>query len=243
MFNFKFNLAMKNLFFIPMLLCSILFVSCDPGFKGTGDIITVSRSETDFHALDMGGCGQVEMRTDSVYSVEISCEESILPYLETVVENGVLKIYFDRNVWDVDGLYIRVTAPNWDGINLSGSARINLQDPIAGDDLQLKLSGSGIMNIANADFTNTHIKISGSGDVFLNGQGDDIHCNVTGSGNINAREFPVKTARAVITGSGNVRLNVSEFLQVSISGSGNVEFEGDPQLSSNISGSGKVRKL
>ena len=234
---------MKKYFFVPVLFCAIFLTSCDPTLRGRGEVVTETRNEKNFHAIDFCASGRVDVYTSPVYSLEVSCEENIIPYLETRVEHGVLKVYFSRNVWDVDNLRIRVGAPNWDGFDLSGSGSIYVNDPIFGQHLDLDISGSGKMNVTDADFLSSNIHVSGSGDLFLSGLADDLHASVSGSGNINALEFPVKNAVAKISGSGNIRLNVLETLEVDISGSGNVEYIGNPQVNSHVSGSGNIRKL
>jgi hypothetical protein len=234
---------MKKVFLIPALLYTLCFASCDPLLKGTGPLITETRQATGFHALEVSTSGQTEVHTDSVFSVVVTCEESIMPYLKTEVENGVLKIFFNRPVWNVDGLHIRVGAPAWDGFDLSGNIHLNAPDAMAGQNLSLDISGSGQMNIANASFQNAKIDISGSGNVTIAGQGNQLNAEVSGSGDVNALGFPVKTATVDISGSGSINLNVSETLNAEVSGSGSVGYQGNPKVTSEVSGFGKVHKL
>lgn len=213
------------------------------GIRGKGDLMTEVRQVTDFHAVDISTNGEVELRVDSVYYVEVRCEESIIAYLETVSDDGVLKIHFDRDVYDVDDLKIIVSAPKWDGIEISGSVKVDVPDEISGDALNLSIEGSGDIKVFKADFNKIKARITGSGDMSLSGQADHLDCSVTGSGNLDALNCPVLTATVNVSGSGDVRLDVSESLDVTISGSGDVEYRGNAKVTSNISGSGKVRKI
>ena len=178
-----------------------------------------------------------------MYRVEVTCEESIIDFLETVEDDGVLKIHFDRDVYDVDGLRIRVWAPHWDAIETSGSVDINAPDAISGNNLKLTLSGSGNMRLFDVDFGEINALISGDGNMILGGKAHALHCTISGSGNMDALDCPVQIAQITISGSGNASLDVSEQLDVVISGSGNVEYKGDPVVNSQISGSGKVKKI
>jgi hypothetical protein len=99
------------------------------------------------------------------------------------------------------------------------------------------------MEFFNIEYSKLYSRISGDGNVVLNGQGQALDCTISGSGNIEALDFPVQTAKITISGSGNARVDVSEQLDVVISGSGDVEYRGDPQLNSQVSGSGKVKKI
>jgi Ca2+-binding RTX toxin-like protein len=213
------------------------------GIRGKGDKITETRNVKDFHALEIDANATVDMRVDSVYRVEVTCEESIIDYLETVEEDGVLKVHFSRDVYDVDGLHIRVWAPNWDAIEANGSVDINAPDAISGNNLVLNLTGSGNIKVFDASFQKTDALIDGSGNLTLGGSAGTLNCIISGSGNADMLDCPAQIARVVISGSGNARLDVTEKLDVVISGSGDVEYRGNPQVNSQISGSGKVRKI
>lgn len=232
-------------FFVPVwatLLLSLLLSSCDVT-RGRGDLITETRPEKNFHALEVHTGGRIEVRTDSVFKVEVTCEENILPYLETDVKNGVLKINFDRTVYDVDGLRIVVSAPQWDGFELSGSADLEVEDPIKGKDLALRVSGSGDIDVSKAEFEKVQCSVAGSGSVTLSGKGDVLEANISGSGDIEALQFPVKKSKVNISGSGDARMEVTETLEVIINGSGSLEYRGNAVVNSHINGSGRVRKI
>lgn len=236
----KFNFS--TLLLCAAFLCSLS--SCDVfGERGNGELETEIRNVDNFHALEVNVPGDVEVRTDSEYHVEVTCEGSVIAYLETIEEDGVLKIHFDRDVYDVDNLKIRVSAPNWDGFEINGSADVDVPDAISGAELNIGISGSGNIKVFNADFDQIDTRVTGSGDVSLAGAGDDLKCAVTGSGNVDALNCPVKTATVTVSGSGDVRLHATETLHVTISGSGDVEYEGTPQVTSQVSGSGNVRKI
>ena len=238
----KTRIPLTFLAFVSLILFT---TSCEDvlGIKGKGDKITENRDVKNFHAIDISANALVDLRVDSVYRVEVTCEESIIDFLETVEDNGVLKIHFDRDVYDVDGLHIRVWAPNWDAIETSGSVELYAPDAISGDILDIKLSGSGHIRVSEIDFQEINTRISGSANLILAGGAHTINCTTSGSGNTDALDCPVQNAKVTISGSGNVWLDVSEQLDVVISGSGNVEYLGDPQVNSQISGSGRVKKI
>ena len=240
------TMKMQNL--LQLLCLGLLlwsFTSCEEvlGIRGKGDTVTEVRSVKDFHAVDISTSGELELRVDSVYRVEVTCEETIIDYLLTVEDNGVLKIHFDRDVYDVDHLKIIVSAPSWDGIDISGSVDVDVPDAISGDVLDLGISGSGNIKVFEADFNQIKARITGSGDMVVSGKADALDCSITGSGNLDALDCPVLTAKVNLSGSGDVRLEVSESLDVTITGSGNVDYRGDAQVTSTITGSGKVRKI
>lgn len=240
-----FNPVLKNVALLSGILAALMiFPACDPfGVKSTGDIETRTFNEKDFTGLDICVPAEVVVKIDDTFSVEITCEETAMNYVETEVSDGILKIYFDRNLYDVEDMTIVVTAPSWDYFDLSGSGHIQVQDSISGQILRMDVSGSGRINVPFADFIKANLDISGSGNIRLGGIGDVLNCDISGSGDADCLQFTVNTADLEVSGSGNIQAHVLEFLEAEVSGSGIIEYAGDPQVSAHVSGSGKVRKL
>ncbi len=237
---------MKHINFSLLLASSmaLFFSACDlQGIRAKGDLQTETRNVTGFHAIESDLSGDVEVRVDSTFKVEVTCEENVIDDLETKVENGVLNIYFDRTVFDVDDLKIVVHAPSWDAFELNGSGNIKVLDDIAGTELDLDISGSGEILISEADFDKIKARISGSGEIEVDGITDLLDVDLSGSGEVSALDCLAKNAKVDLSGSGNVRVYVTETLDVEISGSGNVSYKGEPQVTKSITGSGSVKKL
>ena len=235
---------MKTLFPAALAALSLTMIACDPvGIRGKGDLVHETRELDDFHALSVSLSGEVEVVKGSEFRIDIQVEENIMPYLETEVRNGRLDVYFSRNVWDVDDLRITVTVPNLDAIDLSGSCEIVAKDSLSGENLDLRVSGSGDIEIRQLQFEKVSVHISGSGEIELTGIADDLEADVSGSGDLHAFDCPVKTADLSVSGSGNIQVTVSETLKADISGSGDVLYQGNPVLDVQTSGSGRVRKF
>jgi hypothetical protein len=234
----------KPAFVLALFLLLAGLSACDPlGVRGRGDLITETRNAKDFHALEVNVHGDVDVFVDTDFFVEVTCEDNIIDYLDTEVEDGVLKIHFDRSVYDVDDLHIVVHAPAWDAFEINGSADVHVKDLIEGDQLDVRISGSGDLECHEAVFDQAKISVSGSGDVELNGSSLDLDVSISGSGNLQALNFPVKKAKVALSGSGEAKVDVSDQLDVTVSGSGDVYYQGSPVVTSIVSGSGRVHKL
>lgn len=241
-----FNKSIFNGILIPLFFALTLFPACDliDHVRGEGDVLTEERAVKGFDALDIDVPGKVIVHRGPDYKVIVKCEETIISYLETVVNSDDhLHICFSEHVYDVDDLEIIITAPEFKGFEINGSAEVICDDPLDGDDLNLDISGSGNIELTDVDYKEINAEVSGSGDVLLKGIADRLIFNVSGSGDLDAEDCPVKEADIRVSGSGSVRCNVSDKLKARISGSGNVWYKGNPDLNVDISGSGKVRKL
>jgi len=244
------RIAMKNsILKNSTLLFSILSLflglqACDTfGVKSTGDLMTLNFEETDFQGLDLSVPADAEVRVGDEFKIEITCEETAMPYVETKVVDGVLRIYFERNVWDVDNMKVVVTAPSWHHFDVSGSGDVKVLDLIDGQSLHVEVSGSGSVKVVEAHFDEADLEVSGSGGIRLAGTANDLQCNISGSGQVKCFDFLVKTAQVKVSGSGDVQVNVEDSLEADISGSGTIVYKGNPVVDANVSGSGSVKKF
>ncbi len=213
------------------------------GTKGSGPMKTETRSARDFHAVELDLSGDVELRIAEQYSVEVQAQENLLPLLKTEVDNGRLRIYFSENVSYSEDVKIQISGPAFDGLSVSGSGKITVLTPIQSERINLSLSGSGDIMIAQATFGALECSISGSGGMELGGTANATQVDISGSGDVQAKQLSSNEMRARIAGSGSVSAHVVQVLKADIAGSGDIFYSGDPTVESNIAGSGTVKKL
>ena len=213
------------------------------GVHGEGPVKTENRQVSDFHAVDAGIPGQIEINVSDRYSVEIQAQENLLPILKTEVNNGKLRLYFDENVSHVKDLKVRISAPSFDALGLSGSGSMKVLSPLNGDKLDLSIGGSGEIDAPQVNVNNLECSISGSGNIRVAGKTTGARFEIAGSGDIAAKDMMANTANAEIAGSGSVTCNVAQTLKASIAGSGDVYYTGTPSVDTDVAGSGKVKKV
>jgi hypothetical protein len=184
----------------------------------------------------------VEIISDTAYSVEVTADENLLPFIDTYVRSNTLIIATGNQcINPVRQVRIEVHLPVLEEIELTGSGDIEVFN-IDGINFSVKNSGSGDIDLNNI-FLTSEIKISvyGSGDVMANGKADEGLYEIFGSGDILADDLQVNVCRVINSGSGDVYCYVYESLDVEINGSGDVLYSGpvDPsniQLDDNGSG-------
>jgi hypothetical protein len=213
------------------------FIGC---IRADGPIITERINMASFTGIDLEIAGEVYIRQGSEQIVEIEAPEEIVEEMEFDVRNDIWEIETDRCLrYDGNDLRIFITLPNLDYLRISGSGDIISENIFLIDDLELQISGSGIIDVA-AEADDIFTRISGSGDILLEGTADDLDFEINGSGDIKAFDLLANAADVNISGSGDAEVNVSDELNVRISGSGDVLYRGNPVVDSRISGSGRV---
>jgi len=228
--------------FSSAFLCFIYLTSCNRLHKieGNGNVITESRGVSHFTEIRSEGSFEVYISYDTIPSVKVEAEENLLHYIETDVSGSVLiiKTREHRNIDNNFPIKIFVKTPNIEGIELSGSGKIDC-DNMTSSYLDLDISGSGEMTVI-ASCNKMKAKISGSGNMNLSGTANETDFDVDGSGDIHSYNLQQDTCYADISGSGNMYVYVNKLLDVRISGSGIVHYQGNPVVNINIDGSGTV---
>lgn len=217
-----------------------------PGFGGVhgeGPVKTETRDISGFHALDLDLSGDVDVSISDQYSVEVSAQGNLLPLLKTEIVDGKLRIYFEGSVSTNEPVHIRVSAPAFDAMEVSGSGKITTITPIKSDQLKLAISGSGDLVLPQTDLRDVSVEIGGSGTVEIGGTANQLDVQVSGSGDVKGKNLTTAICKAEINGSGSVTCDVSQKLDAHVSGSGDVFYTGNPEVQMDVAGSGSVKKI
>lgn len=213
--------------------------------EGNGRIKTETRNVSGFHGVSMSLPGSVEVRIGNTESISIETDDNLLPLIETVVENGTLKIRSNKKNMGFDSKHMKlvVQARSLDKLALGGSGAI-LADSLRGPKISIDLGGSGTIDVKGVDTDSLDIDLGGSGDLKVaNGRANKLSLSIAGSGNVDLGRLQSMDAKANIAGSGDATLNVRDALDVAIVGSGNVNYYGDPKLKRSVMGSGAATRM
>jgi hypothetical protein len=233
---------------VLIVLSSILVANCrftGKRIKGNGQVVTENRSTGSFEGISSSGSFDVYVAIGSPASVKIEAESNILPYIETYVDQNMLKVRTKGNVWlrPRRSLKIFVTAPRLTKIYSDGSGDIIGQTPIV-DPSKLDVSMEGNGNIKlDVDAPEVKAKLTGNGGIQLKGQSKTLDCNLTGNGNIKAFDLMAEQTKVRILGNGDAEVFASVKLDVSVAGNGNVRYKGNAQASTHITGNGNISRV
>jgi len=205
---------------------------------------TEKRELSGFSEVSFGVSGEVFISLGDNYSVELEGDRDYLREVITEVTGDELRIKRDK--WFDSGnrkVIVRITMPSLDGLSVSGSGRVTVNDPLRGDELGVSISGSGKAFLRDVALGDVDCAISGSGSLVIDGKGAirKLEISISGSGDYQGEATGVDILEARISGSGSCDCHVNEMLRASISGSGDIIYSGNPKIDAAVSGSGKVR--
>jgi len=231
--------------FSVLLLFAAIFTACNARIiRGSGNLITEARQVSNFDSIDLSGVGDVIITQGGSESLSVETDDNIMNYLETVVENGTLKLGFKPgfNMIDPSRLIFNVGVDDLTGLTISGSGNIK-SDMIVTDQLEVAVSGSGEVQITNLSASRVSAEISGSGEVILDGDASAQDVAISGSGSYQADDLCSASVRVDVSGSGEATVCATETLDADVSGSGSVNYYGQASVSFSGSGSGNIQHL
>ncbi|MDB5934176.1 MAG: hypothetical protein JWQ01_1520 [Massilia sp.] len=213
--------------------------------KGSGRVKTEARTIGHFNGVALSLPGSVELRIGNTESVTIETDDNLLPLIETVVENGTLKIRTSKRNLDLETrrMKIVVQAKGVDNLALGGSGSIDA-GPLRGSKVMIDIGGSGNISVKGIDSDALSVSLGGSGDLKVGGgAARKLSLSIGGSGDVDMGKLQTLDASVNIAGSGNAKIAVRDQLNVTIAGSGDVNYYGDPKVSKTVVGSGTANKI
>jgi Putative auto-transporter adhesin, head GIN domain len=210
---------------------------------GTGDVVSETRDISGFTGVSSGISADIELRQNSTFKVSIDGQKNIIDLVEMEVKDGTLKIRFKKgySMTYKKTLKIRVEAPSFAYLGMSGSGNVRAEGALTGEKLDISISGSGDFDLMQLKYADVKVGISGSGDVDLGGSVERAELSISGSGDLKAKDLKAQSVRCRVSGSGDVSCFAAKELDASVSGSGDIRYSGNPaSVKKKVSGSGDI---
>ncbi len=202
-----------------------------------------------FQSLDVSNGIEVTLTTGPTQRVEVSADTpENLVRLKSEVENGVLKLSFDRKMneaWGkknfVRNLRVNITAPSLAGIEASSGSKVEMKSTYAANDFVLEVSSGA--TVTAPDFTAKAVKakVSSGGVVTVNGKVESLAVRASSGGEFRGRDVQATTCEASASSGGAIAIGTQEQLTAEASSGGSVRYAGAPQVTKHTSSGGSVR--
>lgn len=213
--------------------------------QGSGKVVKQTRHLAHFTGVNLNVPGDMVLRLGTTESITIETDDNMLPLIESVIEDGVLKIRpVKRNTnLHTRNMRIVVMAKDIDRLALSGSGSID-SDALKANKLTFDIGGSGSINLKGMHAEAVAISVGGSGDLKSGaGKADSLSVAIGGSGDVDVGRVQARDASVSVAGSGEAIVWANAGLSVTIAGSGDVTYYGDPKVSTSVLGSGDITRL
>ncbi len=113
----------------------------------------------------------------------LTVQENLLEYITVKVDQGILKIYSDKNINATQPMKARITFKDINKLNVSGGGDVTGETPVNVQKMDIGMSGGGDVTFnLNADELKCHI--SGGGDLKIDGNIKNYNLELSGGGDV-----------------------------------------------------------
>lgn len=212
--------AMKDLAALAVLSACLISCSKDR-LTASGDRSSETRTVKQFTGIESNGANDIHISYGTEFKVILKGSSNLLPYFKTETLGSTLRLGYDRISVRQDDVEVYITLPALNYLSMSGSGDVNISGSFPRlDVLEVLVSGSAELEAENTmEADELLVKISGSGEVDLKKlKSNSAELSISGSGEakIGASEF----LKARISGSGKIYYTGSPVIDSQISGSG-----------------------
>jgi hypothetical protein len=215
----------------PLLfLIAAFFYTSAVAQKTVYDKNAEQRTVSSFHAVHISNAFDVYLTQSNEERVAVSAADpEDLRRIETVVEDGVLKIRYDdpKKLWRGNKkLKAYVAVKNVDQLRASGACDIKIEGSLRAASLKMHLSGATDLSGELIVDGNLDIDLSGASDLTISGSAQNVTIDVSGASDVKAYDFTTNTCNVEASGASGVRITVDKELSARLSGASNVSYKG-----------------
>lgn len=224
-----------------LIVVSFLFLSCDAGIVGNGDVQTRTKSIEDFNRLEIAGNFNIYFEQTGRPGLKIEADENIMDIIEVSQTGKTLEIRTEVNIIRAKKKDLYITFDELKKIEITGAVEIRSEDRLKFKTLDITGGGAADINLdMEADWL--RIDISGAADFDLTGEAREADLIISGAGGFDLIDLKTEKMNIDISGAAHARVYATEELDVEISGAGAVRYKGNPDIKRDVSGIGSLKR-
>ncbi|HPH85284.1 MAG TPA: head GIN domain-containing protein [Ferruginibacter sp.] len=190
-----------------------------------------------FHSIKVSNAIDLYLSQSDQEAIAVSAsEDKYKEGIKTVVEDNVLKIYYEGDKgWSKNRnmkVYISFRELKW--LQASGASDIRVQGTINVPVLQLNMSGASDFNGA-VSVTSLTMNLSGASDVKIAGKATNLTIESSGASDVKGYDLVADICTAKASGASDINVTVNKELSAHASGASSIHYKGDAVIKENQS--------
>lgn len=231
------------------LLAAVFMAICGiaSAQKVVNDPNAEPRSVTSFHSIQVSNAFEVLLVQTAEEGLAVSSnQKEDLPNIKTVVENGILKIWFDqKGNWFGKSRELKayVSVKSLDEITAGGATNIKIDGTLNASNLTIHVSGASDLKGRLIVSNKLDVQASGASDLQITGSASNVVINARGASDVKGFEFSASTCQANASGASDINITVEKELSAEVSGASSVTYKGGAVVKDvKTSGSGNLTR-
>lgn len=227
---------------LALLFVSFLMSSCNVNMfnrvNGNRNVVTADRSTSQkFTKIKVSTGLDLYLSQGIKNKVTLEADENLHDIIITEVNDGVLKIYSEKNIWQAKARKVYVTVKNLEGLTATSGSDVYTEDVLKVETIKVSAtSGADIRIALDADTVETSAT-SGS-DIRISGTANNHTSRANSGASIEAYKLISKNATVNVSSGADINIYASESINAKASSGGDIDFKGNPREINKKSSSG-----
>ena len=227
---------------IAVLFLSTIFTSCGVDMfnrvNGNRNVISQARKTSEsFTGIKVSTGIDVYITQGNKEKIIVEADENLHDIIKTEINDGILKIYSEKNIWRAKARKVYVTIKDLNLLKATSGSDVYSKDVIKANEISITAtSGADIKITINAVSVETGAT-SGS-DIKISGTTTNHASNATSGASIDAYGLQSKNTIAKVSSGADINIHASEQLEAKASSGGDIDFRGNPKKINKKSSSG-----
>lgn len=230
----------KTIFSI--LFLATLLSSCNVNMfnriSGNRNVVTENRNlKQDFTKIKVSTGLDLYISQGSSNEITVEADENLHDIIITEINDGVLKIYSEQNIWKAKARKIYVTVKTLEEVAATSGSDVYTKETLKVNDIKISsTSGADIRMSIDANTVETS-STSGS-DIEISGIANNHISKATSGASIDAYELRSKNVTVKVSSGADINIYASESITAKASSGGDIDFKGSPEKVNKKSSSG-----
>ncbi|WP_439131652.1 head GIN domain-containing protein [Polaribacter sp.] len=227
---------------LSILFLATLLSSCNVNMfnrvNGNKNVITETRKvNEDFTKIKVSTGLDLYISQGSTPEIVVEADENLHEIIMTEINDGVLKIYSEKNIWRAKARKVYVTLETLEGVTATSGADVYTKEMIQVNDIAIKAtSGADIRMSLNANAV-TSSATSGA-DIEITGVTNNHVSSATSGASIDAYDLQSKNVTVNVSSGADINIFASQSISAKASSGGDIDFKGSPKQVTKKSSSG-----
>jgi len=227
---------------LALLFVSVLMSSCNVNMfnrvNGNRNVVTADRSTSQkFTKIKVSTGLDLYLSQGTKNKVTLEADENLHDIIITEVNDGVLKIYSEKSIWQAKARKVYVTVKNLEGLTATSGSDVYTEDVLKVETIKISAtSGADIRIALDADTVETSAT-SGS-DIRISGTANNHTSRANSGASIEAYKLISKNATVNVSSGADINIYASESINAKASSGGDIDFKGNPREINKKSSSG-----
>jgi hypothetical protein len=182
-----------------------------------------------FNAIKVSGAIDIYLSQYETESLAVSAsEQKYKDNIKTVIENGVLRIYYESEMGWTKGnkkLKAYISFKNLEKITASGASDVHVAGSISVPALTLNMSGASDFK-GDVAVSSLALELSGASDVKIAGTAGKVSIESSGASDVKGYDLVTEYCNAKASGASDINITVNKELNASASGASDIFYKG-----------------